>query len=526
MPISNEVRRLQAKWLTNTGWPKRLVSMTIRGLRGWTGQQFDFGFPIMAIVGENGVGKSTVLQCAASVYRSPSGPAKSWYASDYLPDTAWEKITNAEIAYRVKEGDNRYDGSIRKPGERWRGNPERRERVVEYIDLKRVQPILGRVGYSKLAKPQHRETESNPFDKYRLERLSQIMGHRYDSAKMALTDADNKRYVAVLSQQNAAYSGFHQGAGETTIAELLKADWPKYGLVLIDEIETSLHPRSQRRLIRDLADRCRDSETQLVLTTHSPYILDELPLEARAYIIQTDIGRQIVYGVSPEFAMTKMDDQPHYECDLYVEDERAGRLLVEILTRHAPSLVQRCQIIPYGAASVGQALGIMASQKRFPRPSCVFLDGDRGPAPGCIALPGDDAPERVVFDELAKSNWGTANQRTGRNFADFADACAKAMLLKEHHDWVQHAATTLVLGGEILWQAMCAEWAERFPAEEAAKLIKPIESALIGSPLPLSATIQERVIAAPAASKRSVPASSASNEKPQLSQQSLFAPKP
>jgi hypothetical protein len=42
-----------------------------------------------------------------------------------------------------------------------------------------------------------------------------------------------------------------------------------------------------------------------------------------------------------------------------------------------------------------------------------------------------------------------------------------AVLLKEHHDWVQHAATTLVLGGEILWQAMCADWAERFPVEKA-----------------------------------------------------------
>lgn len=73
------------------------------------------------------------------------------------------------------------------------------------------------------------------------------------------------------------YSGFHQGAGETTITEFLQSDIPKYSLVLIDEIETSLHPRAQRRLIRDLADRCRELDAQVVLTTRSPYVLDELP---------------------------------------------------------------------------------------------------------------------------------------------------------------------------------------------------------------------------------------------------------
>ncbi|MGC1884646.1 MAG: AAA family ATPase [Stellaceae bacterium] len=78
--------------------------------------------------------------------------------------------------------------------------------------------------------------------------------------------------MPVLAHQGSIFSGFHQGAGETTIAELLAADLPKYSLVLIDEIESSLHPRSQRRIIRDLAERCRERELQIILTTHSPYV--------------------------------------------------------------------------------------------------------------------------------------------------------------------------------------------------------------------------------------------------------------
>ena len=65
------------------------------------------------------------------------------------------------------------------------------------------------------------------------------------------------------------------------------------------------------------------------------------------------------------FAMTQMDDQQHPECELYVEDLAAKVMVGEVLAQHASDLFVRCSIVPYGAASVGQALGIMASQKRF-----------------------------------------------------------------------------------------------------------------------------------------------------------------
>jgi hypothetical protein len=94
-------------------------------------------------------------------------------------------------------------------------------------------------------------------------------------------------------------------------------------------------------------------------------------------------------------------------------------------------------LIPYGAASVGMALGIMASQQRFPRPSLVFLDGDQEMATGCIVLPGDDAPERVVFESLKSHGWPDIASRIGRGAAETIDALNAAMALANHHDWVK-----------------------------------------------------------------------------------------
>lgn len=49
---------------------------------------------------------------------------------------------------------------------------------------------------------------------------------------------------------------------------------------------------AQRRLIRDLAEQCRIQECQIIITTHSPYVIDELPLEARICILRSSKGHK------------------------------------------------------------------------------------------------------------------------------------------------------------------------------------------------------------------------------------------
>lgn len=478
MAIKADVRRLKNKWETGTAWPKRLEWVELKGIRGWTGQRIDFQFPIVAVVGENGTGKSTVLQAAAAVYRSPQ-KAKGLFASDFFPDTPFERVKDSTIRFSFREGSNSQTRTVRKPSDRWRGNPERPERGVEYVDLSRIQPVGARVGYIKLLKTGVKEGKHDAFDAARLDRFSQIMGKTYTSAGISITDADDKRAIPVLEHENARYSGFHQGAGEIAAAELIAVDFPKYSLVLIDEIETSLHPRAQRRLIQDLAKIAREKELQIILTTHSPYILAELPPEGRIYLMTGVAGRSVVTGVSPDFAMTRMDEEQHPECDVYVEDERAATLLSEVVIATERDIRSRLKLIPFGSASVGMALGQMANQNRFPRPSVVYLDGDQASATGCNLLPGQDAPERVVFEQLQKHSWPQISQRVGRSPSETMDALNRSMALSDHHDWLKDAADRLILGTDILWQAMCASWADTYiNATEREEVIRPIRDAL------------------------------------------------
>jgi predicted ATPase len=487
VPISKEVRLLANKWSSGQGWPKRLEWIEIGGIRGWSGQRIELDFPIVALVGENGVGKSTILQAIASLYKS------NYYASEFFPDTAWDQIRRASITASIREGDGgSKPTSVRKPTNRWRGNTERNERPSQYIDLRRIQPISARTGYARLAKPQNLEKSGEAFDEQTLERLSHIMGRKYANARLAVTELDASRAIPVLQREDSTFSGFHGGAGETAMAELLRGKTLKYSILLIDEIETSLHPRVQRRLIRDLASLCREIDGQIVLTTHSPYVLEELPAEARIYIMDGSSGKRIIKGVSPEFAMTKMDEEPHPEAEIYTEDSRSAELLREIIISQDRELILRLRFIPFGAASVGRSLGEMRS--RFPRPSLVFLDGDQEPSIGCLILPGEDAPERVVFEGLKKKNWHGISERTGRSPSDVIDACDAAMTLANHHDWVKYAADRLVVGGAVLWQALCAEWAKCCLHESHAKSITDaVKTVLGGHPLPESGKIQSEL---------------------------------
>jgi hypothetical protein len=195
--------------------------------------------------------------------------------------------------------------------------------------------------------------------------------------------------------------------------------------------------------------------------------------------MNTSGQKTVVTGISPEFAMSQMDDENYPECDIYVEDDRAADLIREILVKFAPTIVQRCQFTPYGAASAGFVLGQMNNDRRFKRPTIVFVDGDQEDRSGCIVIPGDEAPERVVFGNLKDKSWGNLATQLSRDYSSVADACNQAMTFDDHHEWIRLAASKLLVSGDLLWQQMCAEWAATSITDDVAlKITQPIQDAL------------------------------------------------
>ena len=60
--------------------------------------------------------------------------------------------------------------------------------------------------------------------------------------------------IGLLTKSYGEISQFHQGAGEDSILDTFKLlqDIPNQSLLVIDEVENSLHPQAQRRFVKCL----------------------------------------------------------------------------------------------------------------------------------------------------------------------------------------------------------------------------------------------------------------------------------
>lgn len=441
-------------------WPQFLQMVQIAGLRGWRGQAVEFGFPVVAVVGENGSGKSTLMKIAACVYDNKDKD-KRFYPSAFFVETHWDKIQGVRIDYRVKRGSNVETFRITKPSQRWRVPDNAPRREVFLLDISRTLPLDASAGYAKIARSAAAEVESADIEESFRQRLSHVLGRDYSKARFATSDVDKKRAVGLLGREWGEISQFHQGAGEDATLDLFRTlqGVPDHSLLLIDEVEASLHPRAQRRLVRFLLWLARQRRIQVILSTHSPYVLQELPQEARILLLPGPQGLSVVYGVSAEFAMSRLDDEVHPEAHVFVEDREAEILVREILAsdQTTAGLLQRVAISSVGPANVVMILGTLGKQGRLPYRSLAIVDGDHKDGT-CFSLPGEVAPERLVYAELKAKDWPNLAQRFGIGAGTLFSAFEDAMLEPDHHKWNAKVGDQILKSSISVWEVLANEW--------------------------------------------------------------------
>lgn len=487
MPAPTEPK-LTASWDSarhgSDGWPQFLTSVQVAGLRGWNGELVEFRYPVVAIAGVNGSGKSTILKAAATAYQAPAnGAVATYYPDDFFPVTPWEDVAGVSLGYNIRLGDQSKNVTVRKRTHRWRGAPQRERRSTYFLDISRIQPANTQIGYGRTAREVISRGTSEPFTEEQVAQLSRTLGRKYDTARI---EREADKQVGVLSQNGVEYSNFHQGAGEDSILDLIAliSSVPKHSLIIIDEVEASLHPQAQRVLITEFLDLAQKNKLQILLSTHSPFILEQLPPVARTFIaVDREAKRKILYGVSSDFALNLMDNERHEEIDIYCEDRESEYLIERILALGSsdPNLLGRVRTVPVGPANTVIALSTIASANKLPRRSICVVDGEQPEGAGYLVLPGEKAPERELLGALTDAGWTAVAERLGRPAGEVLDAKDAAMQIGNHHAWVGEMAR--LMGGTMrkskVWEAIADVWVRDVLGEQKAiKWCEPILAAL------------------------------------------------
>lgn len=406
--------------------------------------KIEFKFPLTVLVGENGCGKSSVLQALENVSAGKS-LSQRWFSTsvDPIPENArpcfWYsyyssdakravQILNTRIKKKFKDGsenpdywepsrpvakygmelfDEKFANTPGATGSRWNGT----KRKVEYIDFREEISAFDKYFYfgidpHKKTKQEYVRQHSKDLKKAidgklkneclrsvinlvadEVAILSDILDKQYRSVKIIEHKFYSKWGTSVYFSQGVSdesfsgnYSEAFAGSGESAVAKLVhKIFSAQQGtLLLLDEPEVSLHPGAQKRLLNYILEKVRDKGLQVVISTHSPAIVEELPPEAIVVMNQTAQNKfNPIPNVAADVAFQYIGHTNIEKKKILVEDKTAGLLVKRALDLYNPKAAMSIDVIchPGGAEVIYKEAVVFSrveSQKYF-----LLLDGDK-----------------------------------------------------------------------------------------------------------------------------------------------------
>lgn len=152
-----------------------------------------------------------------------------------------------------------------------------------------------------------------------------------------------------------------------------------FSLILLDEPEVSLHPSAQLRLKAFLLNEIINKKHQIVISTHSPVLIQEMPKESLKLFETNITGKfSITNGVTTQEAFYNIEDDVSDKKTIICEDISAKILLEKVLTK-----IRKIQyfnvIYVHGGAEtiITKYLPVFATNDDFQKTMYIVLDGDK-----------------------------------------------------------------------------------------------------------------------------------------------------
>ena len=301
--IARELRDVwDALRATNGHRGDALTEVRIRKLRGIRDLRLPFAYPVSVLAGPNGCGKSTVLFSCASAYDAPERASRDLTPGSLFPDfnsrqpgvsSDARQPTTIEFHYRHR-GDRVSMTWTR--GRSWKrsftnsngGQPERPVYLRTLANLTNPSEVRGVLQLGR--KP----VETEEIAAGLLIFAHRILPRRYRNLTIVSGSESDLLFAEIEGPGEASYSEFHMSSGERSILRISKdTSRLENALVLIDEIDTGLHPYTQQQAMLELQRSALRQNLQIVVATHSPVVLDSVPPEARIFLDRDESTGQV-----------------------------------------------------------------------------------------------------------------------------------------------------------------------------------------------------------------------------------------
>lgn len=272
------------------------------------------------------------------------------------------------------------------PTSSWLGYKRRPSRYVLFAGVGLYLPKIEQRDFICRKAGKLEIVKSDPVSREIKDWTSRILSQNYeDIISNEVTCSKQSGTVVSVKRGGTSYAepnmGFGEGRTQYLISALEIID--DKSLVLIEEPETSLHPSAQHEFGRYLVDVVKRKHHQVLLTTHSEFILESLPSNSRIYLYRDGNNINTIQGLTS--LQASLMSQGHVKAlHILVEDECAKIILQEILRRTDQDFLRSVGIYAVGGApNIGTT---MQTLRNTGFPIAAVRDGDQSIEPSTNLL--------------------------------------------------------------------------------------------------------------------------------------------
>lgn len=353
----------------------RIRSLHIKKLKGLVNLDISMEKNLTAIMGVNGVGKSTILHALACMF-SPFERGENHKFNFFFtptPDASWQG-SRLTMTYFDENTQSEVVRDYQKSTTRWSPRyTNRPKRDTFYLGVDSGLPEI-----EKERQTSYIDYLTNDSDDDLSERIitaaSEILNKDYQ--RLTSHKTKTKKLFGVHTASDITYSSLSMGAGEQRLIKILTTVYhaAPYSLILIDEIDLLLHGDAQKRLIKKLSGIAAHKNLQIVFTTHSLEIGKLTDWIDIRYLLQTK-ERTLVYDrITPDiiYDMNRELEQP---LAIYVEDDLAEAIVSH--TARKLSLSRHIKLQNIGSAQNAFTLAAGLIIENVPVSNrLIVIDGD------------------------------------------------------------------------------------------------------------------------------------------------------